>query len=616
MRFVKYLLPLLFLAAPAFGADVTATTGWVCAGDDDPGGALTIDSGSNRKLVVIWYRENNTDPNPTAMTVGGQSATESFSYDVVPTGSPHHWQYWWVWNESAIGSMSGSTISLTATTAGFGRGWCYGVIDDTDQTNLTALTDTGQVTNETTSIAVTTTSSAGDYVVVPVQSDDGGARTITSCDTLTESTDGDGLSGDGMTFGLCAGDGTDSTTTITWDSASDLVASGLVFPNAASAVAFSSGPTVAAAADGFTISGTITNENATVYAVACLPSASDASTAEVIVNDCASAVTPEFGGNEAWTADAADSFTITGTNPAVEYKVCVAADGTIGDSAVTCTTAQRSADASQTIYEPTSYAATSPFVLQTENTCDTNSSSATLTGCADTSWVTPGMLVDLSGGFADTTDVLVISKTATTITLEAAANSTTSNITITEDGYWNPSVAVGDVIEMDDANSLTGTMAVAADGDVTCSTTCTGYFTVDYCIQDVSSTSGVAFTTPNCWTTDATLYFNSSAPQWGDSLAPLVLIKDEAMTSVNYGPLCTDPDGQTVTFSLWGGVALPSGLSLSSAGVLSGTPTATDSVTITIGCGDSGSLYAIQDQQITVVDPLQTTRRRRDAVWR
>ena len=601
---MRRLLPLLLLlAAPAFGANITATTGWVCTDDADPSGTLTIDSGSNRKLVVVWFRENNTDPNPTAITVGGQNPTESLSYSDTPLGSPTEWHYWWIWNESAIGSMSGSTLSLTATTATFGRAWCYGVIEDTDQADLTGIPGFATL-NEGTSDAATTTSSNGDLIVVSAISDDA-TVTFSTWDTLTEIADGDC---DGCQYGLGAGDGGDTPTTVTISATADMTLAGLVFADI-STVAFSSGPTVAGAANGFTISGTITNENATVYAVACLPSAADATTAEVIANDCASAVTPLFSGNEAWTADAADSFTITGTNPAVEYKVCVAADGTAGDSAVTCVTDQRNADASQTIYEPTSYAATSPFVLQTENTCDTTDTSPTITGCADTSWVVEGMLLDLSGGFADTTDVLVVGKTGSTITLEADATSTTSNITITENGYWSPDVAVGDVIEMDDANSLTGTMAVATNGDVTCSTTCSGYFSVDYCIQDVSSTSQVNFAVPDCWASDAKLHFNSTAPAWDETFAPLVLKKDAAMTSVDYSAVCSDVDSQAVTFSVRSG-SLPTGLSLSSAGVLSGTPTVVYDSTIEVACIDNGNLYSVQDQAIRVVESEITRRRR------
>ena len=208
-------------------ANVTATTGWVWSHNADPSGDLTIDSGSNRKLVLIWARENNTDPNPTSMTVGGSSADEFLKYEVSVIGQPLQWHYWWIWDESTIGGMSGTTVSLTATTAAFGRAWGYGVIEDTNQAALSSLTDTVYDNDANASINITTTSDSGDLITV-TGIIDSASEAFTSWDTLTEIVD---TSANGCIVGFAAGDGGDNTTTVVITSASDTSLSSLVFPD-------------------------------------------------------------------------------------------------------------------------------------------------------------------------------------------------------------------------------------------------------------------------------------------------------------------------------------------------------------------------------------------------
>jgi hypothetical protein len=219
------------IASPSYAASVTATTGWVCAGDAQPNGTLTIDAGSNRKLLITHTRENNTDPAPT-ITVGGQSATESFSrfYDVSAT--PDQWVYAWVWNAAAITAMSGSAVSFGGATQTFARGWCYGTIENTNQAALGAYSDT-DVTSSASSLASTTTSSSGDLIVATAVMDNA-ASTYTSWDTLTEISDVDH---DGGRMGFAAGNGGDATTTVTVSAGDDWTLVSLVFANLAAPTA-------------------------------------------------------------------------------------------------------------------------------------------------------------------------------------------------------------------------------------------------------------------------------------------------------------------------------------------------------------------------------------------
>lgn len=65
------------------------------------------------------------------------------------------------------------------------------------------------------------------------------------------------------------------------------------------------------------------------------------------------------------------------------------------------------------------------------------------------------------------------------------------------------------------------------------------------------------------------------SPTWSTAAGSLGdVIEDKAMTNITLS--ATDPEGQTVSYSLSSG-ALPTGISLSSAGVISGTPNVNDS---------------------------------------
>jgi hypothetical protein len=67
----------------------------------------------------------------------------------------------------------------------------------------------------------------------------------------------------------------------------------------------------------------------------------------------------------------------------------------------------------------------------------------------------------------------------------------------------------------------------------------------------------------------------NAAPIWTTTAGSLgIIVEDEAMTNISLA--ATDADGDSVSFALASGSSLPSGLSLSSSGVISGTPNVND----------------------------------------
>src|SRR5690606_16244653 len=235
----------------------------------------------------------------------------------------------------------------------------------------------------------------------------------------------------------------------------------------------------------------------TVYAVACLPASSDASAAQVKAGDCDGDVDAEIAESEVWTSGVADSFALTKTGALVRHKVCVVASDGANDTAVTCTTANRSAASGKSIVTLDSVSSTSPFAVQSDSTGDTTEDSTVIAGMTSTAWLQPGMRVDVSAGF-DCSPCVVEAVTPTSITLEEPASSTESNVTVALYDYFDPAVAAGDIVEIDNATSEGDPVTLGVDGNLIYPDSTGGaHATVDYCIQDVSGSG--AFTVPNCW---------------------------------------------------------------------------------------------------------------------
>ncbi len=616
---MKRLLPLLLLvvALPAWGAvDWTATTGVVCAGDAVPSGSPTIDAGSNR-LHLQWMKiRNNTTPNPTTWTTGGQTSTFIIEWeDIAITGATNsHW-YLVGWNEVKIAAMTGTAISLTATTSAFGRAWGYGTLENVDQASLpsgtlteTAFLDTATV-NETSTVTVNVTSSAGDLGVAGAASmiSDG---TFTDWDSMAEDCDVDLDAG---RMGIASADTSDAANVITYSHADpDMSAWSIVFEEAASGPTFSVGPTRSAITNGHNITGTIDGAGTlTVYAVACIPSESAPTANQIETGDCGSGADAAIAANEVWTTTVSNDFNLSeaGAFPCADVYAS-GSDGSADTAVTTFANVARSADSGQTIVNGctglASVASTSPFALQSENTCDTTNTSDTVTGCADTSWIAVGMRLDLSAGFADLTDVRVAAVGPTTIQLENAANATSANITTSQDVYFSPTVATGDVPEGADLTSATKTVTWETDGDFVVTDMGSAYQTIEYNICDVSGncdfTSG-----PPAWGTDDKIHLNVLPPTFEEGLGdPSLLIKDAAMSTISL--TCTDPQSLTVTVTARG--AMPTGISVDGAGDITGTPTVENETTGTtpvFDCTTDANLYAIRLDTIIYVSDDSVT---------
>lgn len=77
------------------------------------------------------------------------------------------------------------------------------------------------------------------------------------------------------------------------------------------------------------------------------------------------------------------------------------------------------------------------YSAATDNTGDTDGSTNVITGMTDTSDFFVGEYVDVSAGFAGTGPYLVVSKTATSLTLDTNSNAAQANITVnTSDPVW------------------------------------------------------------------------------------------------------------------------------------------------------------------------------------
>ena len=233
-------------------------------------------------------------------------------------------------------------------------------------------------------------------------------------------------------------------------------------PLAASTLSFSAGPTFTPATNGQTIGGTLTDVDGTptVYASAWPPAASAPADCDAVIAGSGAVITAS---DATWVEDVGDSFAATAANsvPRLDWYVCAADDS--NQTAVTAAADQdRSADAGQTIVALTSVSGTSAFAVHSDSTCDTDGSTAVITGC-DSGFLAKlqdGMLVDVSAGFADETDRIVACVNGSNglcssgeLALDAVSDSAETDMTVAIDLYYSATVAAGDVVEHD---NLTG----------------------------------------------------------------------------------------------------------------------------------------------------------------
>lgn len=360
-----------------------------------------------------------------------------------------------------------------------------------------------------------------------------------------------------------------ASTTITWGStfgsAGGAVAVELDTSSAGVAVNFTSGPTVAAAANGYTISGTLNGSGfgtLTAYAVGVAPGDGTPTCTQIKAGQNDGGTAAILSANEAWTTDVGDSFSLaTASKPAsLDVHVC-ASDGTNDTSVTSAADQLRSARSGYALVTIASVSAT--------GVCDHDS------------YFNPDCAIG---------DVFEY---------ETATNE-------------NATCAVS----IDTAGDVTLTPNSAGD--------CDGRRTFEISYEDVSSATDGLFTAPTVgnFSTDDTAYVNNTAPVCDinpdDDL--IALEEDAAMTSVDLSLLgaCTDDDGDSLTYSISSGT-LPNGTSLGGTGNKdwSGTPDTEDevgaalTVTVTDTPGDTTTFqftaFVINTWTVPDLSGLDTT---------
>ena len=306
-------------------------------------------------------------------------------------------------------------------------------------------------------------------------------------------------------------------TTITWGSVYGGAISGgalsVELDTSASAPTFTVGPSVAAAADGYTISGTITGSGTlTVEAVACAPGDAVPTSTEIEAGQCGGGNAALMNASEVWTTGVSNDFLLTSANKPARLDVYIS--GTDGTTDTAVTTA---ADQNRTAR--TGFALVALASVSTTGVCDLDS------------YFNPDCAIGDVFEYEDDTN-----------------ESADCNVSFETDG---------DVV-------LTPVAAGNCDGRQT--------FEISY--EDVSSATTGLFTAPSTgnFTTDDTIYVNNSAPVCSAPETVTVLTEDAAMTAINLAIYCTDDDGDALTMTETGATSLPAGTSIVGTS-LTGTPT-------------------------------------------
>ncbi len=301
--------------------------------------------------------------------------------------------------------------------------------------------------------------------------------------------------------------------------------------------AFSSGPAVAAASDGFTISGTVTcTGTCTVEAVACALGDAAPTNAELEAGQCGGGNAAVMNAQENWATGVGNDFTLTSSNKPVRFNVYVAGtDGTTDTTVVPFANSDRSLRSGFAKVVHSSCASTA--------ICDLDSYFAPDVGAGDVF------------EYEDDTN---------------------------EDADCNVSFeADGDFV-----------LTPVVDGD------CDGRQSFEISYESSASATSGLFTSPSVgnFTTDDTIYVNNSIPVCDNADPHIVaLLEDVAMDDLTISE-CIDADSDALTFAVTSGT-LPPGISLEgSTGIFSGTPTTEDEVgatvvvTVTDIAGDSNTV--------------------------
>ncbi len=180
--------------------------------DAEPNGSPTISSGSKRAALLCVHAEHTATIAVSTMTIGGQTYTQAYEFEQAD-GVDDMFVYVYLWSESAISSMSGTTISYTDDQTLTKRGWSFGTYQGVNQASFPKGQAQVGVTGNETSTDITTTSNSGDRIIVFAMAKNP-ATLYSTWDTLSEVVD---AGPSGMQMGVGEGAGGDDTTTIVVD---------------------------------------------------------------------------------------------------------------------------------------------------------------------------------------------------------------------------------------------------------------------------------------------------------------------------------------------------------------------------------------------------------------
>jgi len=194
--------------------------------------------------------------------------------------------------------------------------------------------------------------------------------------------------------------------------------------------------------------------------------------------------------------------------------------------------------------------------------------------------------------FVDNTPVWTISSGSLGTYLEQSSMSVTASATDASDPLSSSliySITAGSLPSGLSLNSATGLISGTPANILVGSTTYS--FTLD------------AFDGRNHSYRNYSITVTDRAPTWVTAASLPSFTKNSAYsTTVS----ATDDDSLSVLYSLFSG-SLPTGLTLSSAGVISGTPTSSTNLTFTIRATDANGMYADRQFTMTNVGPSWTT---------
>jgi len=420
----------------------------------------------------------------------------------------------YIWDETSLATIGATGTVGSCSSSNDDIAYLYGTIENTDQADLGSAPTDSEDVGTANPANLTTSSSSGDLIVCGAQEVDE-TQTL-SWDTLSELLD---VQVDGTRNGFAAGNGGDGTTSVDiTETNTRLVASCQVFPNAATAPTFAVAPSCSPTTNGvsctYTASATSTN-----YGVCVNPGDGPPSAAQVKAGNNDGGTAALWAGSDSNTGTS-DTINVTGSNKPVKMNCYFVLNNGSGDSSV---------DSSQS---GKLRSARSGFAIQTLASL----SASSIFDCATC----------VNGGSGD--------------------------------AYFNPDVAVGDVIEYENDTDEDADCDVAFDTDGDFEMTpvaagdCDGSRSFNISFQDVSSATTGLFTAPTTgnFSTDDTITSGNAAPLFVGSALSLLIALDEAMASYDLDARWNDPEGGAVTVTITPSVT---GLSIGS-GNLTGTPTA------------------------------------------